>query len=163
MKETSNGFRGEYDFLSNFYPLETPLYDAKADVWYPTVEHFYQAMKFDNVQIRQALAKHPAKGLKRVVVNLKSYISPHWKHRRESAMAIGLNRKYSQENPTILKKLVDTEGVKLVEYNTWGDEYWGVNINTKQGQNRLGEMIENIRNKHLDVLIGLDYILRNNN
>ena len=43
MNDPILGFEGEYRWLSNFYPLGTPiLYE---ELSFPTVEHAYQAMK----------------------------------------------------------------------------------------------------------------------
>lgn len=47
-----NRFIGEYEFLSNFYP--TPVYDNDGRE-YPTVEHYFQAMKTFNPQKRELI------------------------------------------------------------------------------------------------------------
>ena len=43
-------FRGKYDFLSNFYPVNITI----DDITYPSVENAYQAMKCENPDDRYA-------------------------------------------------------------------------------------------------------------
>ena len=46
-------FDGEYAFLSNFY--DSPLPTAGGTIVYPTVEHYFQAMKTENPKEREKL------------------------------------------------------------------------------------------------------------
>ena len=55
-----NRFKDEYEFLSNFYP--SPIYDNNGKE-YPTVEHYFQAMKTLDSKKRELirLAESPRK------------------------------------------------------------------------------------------------------
>ena len=44
-----------------------------------------------------------------------------------------------------LPQLLDTGDQELVEYNTWGDTYWGVCTRIRQGQNWLGKILMEVR------------------
>jgi predicted NAD-dependent protein-ADP-ribosyltransferase YbiA (DUF1768 family) len=44
-----------------------------------------------------------------------------------------------------MEKLLSTGDIVLEEGNTWGDEYWGINLKTGKGKNNLGKLIMQIR------------------
>ena len=140
-------FRGEYAFLSNFYELEQPLvYDG---ISFPTIEHFYQAMKWKYKDIRQAIASHPSKGLKAYCKTLPP-IREDWDVIKLSVMEMGLRHKFSDRNPVLKQKLLATRDMYIEEGNYWNDRYWGVCLKSGIGDNRLGQMLMDIR---LDIMI----------
>ncbi|MGL4521350.1 MAG: NADAR family protein [Bacilli bacterium] len=145
MNETKNGFRNEYAFLSNFWPLEMMF--ISRGIGYPTAEHFYQAMKFHDVEMRGAIANHSSNGLKAFVRKHKDKIRPDWKSQRTLFMSVILNYKFGECNPTLRQKLIDTGTTELVEYNLWKDTYWGVCANMQVGQNNLGKKLMEIRSR----------------
>lgn len=51
------------------------------------------------------------------------------------------------QNPHLAGKLLATKERQLVEGNTWGDTYWGVDIRTGQGENHLGRILMQVRNE----------------
>jgi predicted NAD-dependent protein-ADP-ribosyltransferase YbiA (DUF1768 family) len=59
-----------------------------------------------------------------------------------------LKLKFTQE--PFRTKLLETEDTELIEGNWWGDEFWGININTDTGQNILGRLIMKIRKEIRD-------------
>ena len=59
-------------------------------------------------------------------------------------MEMVLNAKFAQ-NPTLMKRLIDTGNEELVEGNTWGDHFWGVD---EFGANNLGKLLMKIRDAH---------------
>ena len=54
-----------------------------------------------------------------------------------------LNLKFSQE--PFKTWLVETGDIHLQEGNTWGDKFWGVDLETGEGENLLGRLIMMIR------------------
>lgn len=132
---TIGPFRGEYRFLSNFWPEP-----RRRNL---TNEHFYQAAKALNVEDR-ALIMHAdtakdAKRLGRIVV-----IRPDWDAIKETVMLDGLRTKFfSDEN--LAEMLLSTGDEELVELNSWGDTYWGVHEPNGIGQNRLGALLMEVR------------------
>lgn len=141
--ETSNGFQDEYRFLSNFWPLETPI--VRGGLSFATTEHFYQAMKFTHGWLIEAVATHPTKGLKAFVAEHEAFIRDDWDEIRLQVMEYALRHKFSEKNPILRQKLIDTEGVELIEYNTWKDIFWGVGLKSKIGKNNLGKLLMKIR------------------
>jgi ribA/ribD-fused uncharacterized protein len=110
---------------------------------YPTVEHFFQAMKTTDKAERAKIlaAKTPAEA-KRIgkTVTLRK----NWNQIREEVMETGLRAKF-QQNPELKKKLLETKDADLIEGNTWGDTFWG-QVDGK-GENNLGKLLMKIRDE----------------
>lgn len=49
------------------------------------------------------------------------------------------------QNPKLAKKLISTGERRLVEGNTCGDTFWGVDAETVQGANHLGRILMQLR------------------
>lgn len=134
---TTNGFKGEYGFLSNFHPS---LINHDGRTW-ATAEHLYQAAKTDNYAeqeiIRTALRPGDAKRL-----GLKCTMRADWNDLRISVMTQIIQLKFDQ-NPELKQKLMSTGYIELIEYNTWGDRFWG--ICNGVGQNHLGRILMEYR------------------
>lgn len=146
INKTTEGFRGEYSFLSNFTRFETPmLYGGDT---YITNEHFYQAMKFKERAYRTDISNRPSKGLKETVNKNKLLWREDWDDIKVDVMRYGLAYKFSDNNPLLLQKLLNTKGVELVEYNWWNDKFWGVCSKTGVGDNMLGRLLMEIRDSY---------------
>jgi len=134
-----NFFRGENAFLSNMSESSFKV----GQETYPTVEHFFQAMKTtDSAQRAKILAAKTAGEAKKIgrTVTLRK----NWTQIREEVMETALRAKF-QQNPELKKKLIDTGDVELIEGNTWGDTFWG-QVNGK-GSNKLGKLLMKIRDE----------------
>lgn len=147
--KTEQGFRGEYSFLSNFTNFEKPLVITRGEglfrFVFHTNEHFYQACKFTDYNLIIEVANHPSKGLKKFINSLKNEWRPDWDDIKLGIMEKGLRYKFSEHNPKLRKKLIDTLGLELVEYNYWNDKYWGVCLKTGGGENHLGKLLMKVR------------------
>jgi len=129
--------------FSNFGLADVPY----GGIIYPSVENFYQAMKTTNPVMRKHIASvspEEAKALGRKVT-LRTDID--WDNIKEEIMRTGLHIKFS-ENKEWLRKLLATKGKPLIEWNTWDDTFWGKDIKSEQGDNRLGTLLEEIREVH---------------
>lgn len=128
-------FRGEYRFLSNFWPEP-----RRRNL---TNEHFYQAGKAlsveDRARIMRANSPREAKELGRVV-----FMRPDWESIKETVMLDGLRSKFFSDS-NLAEMLLSTGDKELVEFNTWGDTYWGVHQPNGVGQNRLGALLMEVR------------------
>lgn len=134
-------FRDRYRFLSNFYP--SPI-EVDGTV-YPTVEHAFQAYKSDDPKVRQMISKLPlpsdAKKTGRLIK-----MRPDWDSIKDAHMLRLLAAKFSE--PSMKKKLLDTENEELIEGNYWHDNYWGsCNCERCQskGKNILGKLLMDLR------------------
>lgn len=59
-------------------------------------------------------------------------------------MGIGVSSKFEQYD-TLAQSLMNTSPHELIEGNDWGDTFWGVDLNTNQGENHLGKILMQIR------------------
>lgn len=133
-------FRGIYRFLSNFYYLSNGM--IYNNIYYPTVEHFFQAMKtlVHEEQVQIALAKSP--GIAKKMASPDGYkgfkitLRPDWEDIKITVMAFGLAAKWSHD--PLRQRLIDTYPHVLVEGNYWNDKIWGFCLKTNEGQNLLG-------------------------
>jgi ribA/ribD-fused uncharacterized protein len=136
--EKITSFKGEYDFLSNFYPCFV-AYDG---VLYPSAEHAYQAAKTDDPvwreRIRDCFDARTAKSLGTSKLKLRA----DWNDFRQVVMNLIVLDKFSR-SPFLGEKLLATGDAELIEGNTWGDHYWGVCRG--RGQNHLGRILMRVR------------------
>lgn len=132
-------FQGEYRFLSNFYPAEVH-YDG---VFYPTVEHAYQAAKTLSLLARESIkeAKSPGEAKK---LGYKVPIRRDWEELKLHIMRDLVFQKFFVHDD-LRVKLLETGNAELQEINTWGDTYWGVCNGV--GENNLGKILMDFRDR----------------
>ncbi len=147
-----DSFTGRWFFLSNFYPIIIEYQGIK----YPSVEHYYVAMKIKDDQMidgrfvpfidcREMLSKIPkAADVKRIGRSLK--IRKDWDVIKLSIMEWGVREKFKDEK--LSEMLLSTIGEEIVEGNFWNDTFWGV-CNGK-GQNNLGKILMMIREEIIE-------------
>jgi hypothetical protein len=123
--------------------------DAGKQTW-PTVEHYYQAMKFpvdpawqEEIRLAPSTTKakqmgadaaHPARG--------------DWGQIKDAVMKTALLAKF-QQNPPLLATLQSTGDRPLVDLST-GDPYWSAGPKGR-GRNRLGTLLAEVRTALKDV------------
>lgn len=136
------GFRGEYNFLSNFY-----LVDIEIDgVSYKSSEHYYMAEKTTSDVWRKKIMDAPTGAIaKRFGKQVPLRSEWHEKYKNQSMMR-ALTVKF--QNPYLRKRLLDTGTAYIEETNHWGDVYWGVC--NGEGKNMLGRMLMFIRKEIRD-------------
>lgn len=130
-------FKGQYDFLSNFYPAVVRLDHNE----YPTVEHAYQAAKTLDSKERRLIRVAPTPGTAKRL-GRKATIRKDWKDIKIDIMDDLCWQKF--EDPTLQAKLLAING-QIIEGNYWGDTFWGVCKGV--GRNELGKILMNIRNE----------------
>lgn len=142
-------FRGEYAFLSNFYPVSIVF----EGIVYLNAEAAYQAQKCaerkDRVQFER-LSADEAKRLGRKV-ELRS----DWDQVKLAVMEAVVRAKFTQ-NPYLAEYLLATGDRELKEGNTWGDVYWGINLRTGKGENHLGHILMALRSELRETNISSD-------
>lgn len=139
-------FRGDFRFLSNFWPVEVMLNMDK----YASVEHAYQAAKFPKGKWRASIraCKTPGEA-KRLARDNRTFWRKEWDAGEKLVvMKHLLLQKF--EGPEMRAWLASTYPRRLEEGNSWGDTYWGVDLKTGKGTNMLGEMLMEIRLKILE-------------
>lgn len=114
-------FRGEYDFLSNFYPTKIS-FDG---ITYYNSEAAYQAQKCLRQTDKEQFALLSADESKRL--GRKVEARPDWDAVKLELMERVVREKFAQ-NPTLARDLLDTGERELKEGNRWKDLYWGVDL-----------------------------------
>ncbi len=134
-------FFGRYIWLSNFYYVPITL---EGHV-YPTVEHAYQAGKTLSLRWRERVRRCPTpKDAKRV--GRRVPLRPDWYETRLSLMETLIRQKFNPHlHPDLAQKLRATGDAPLIEGNTWGDRFWGVERRSGRGDNHLGRILMQVR------------------
>ena len=110
---------------------------------YPTLEHYFQSMKFpSDLEWQEAIrvSLTPAKA-KQLGAQTDHQMDPSWDSKKESVMLTGLRAKF-QQNSGLLEQLKATGERALIESST--DAYWGEG-RTGKGKNRYGKLLEQVR------------------
>lgn len=131
-----NGFNGEYEFLSNFWPAKVTL----DGVEYPSTENAYQAAKTVDVQERlhfRNCTPGKAKRLGKSVTKRED-----WDEVKIPIM-LNLNMQKFKNHPELQLKLLMTDEMLIEETNHWGDVFWGVCDG--KGRNELGKVLMIVR------------------
>ena len=150
----SNGLFPEYDEDSIFFSRSDVLqefaawskhaFELEGKQW-PSVEHYYQAMKFkkeaDQEKVR--LAESPKLARKLGRSRLRK-IRKDWKKIKVVIMTRAVYTK-CRTYPEIAQKLLDTEDRKLVE-NSQYDYFWGCGRD-RRGGNQYGNVLMSVRKK----------------
>ena len=161
-------FEGRYGFLSNFYPCEI----EHQGIVYPSVEHFYVAMKCNGIQLfngvqytpndfREMVAgiPHPGSAKK---LGRKMSVRKDWDEKKLEFMEWAVREKFKDEK--LAEMLIETGDMPIVEGNVWHDTWWGVCSCDKcsgKGQNRLGRILMQVRDELRGVRkTGLEEILK---
>ena len=138
-EEIINEFKGVYRWLSNFEAVEIRHIGG---LTYPSVEHAYQANKSQDIEWWNTCATTPSPGqIKRLSRAVK--LVENWEEIKEDIMFDLLLQKFTHQKFKDL--LLATENVEIIEGNYWGDVFWGVDLKTGLGENKLGHLLMSIR------------------
>ncbi|WP_339727467.1 NADAR domain-containing protein [uncultured Gimesia sp.] len=129
----------EYGEFSNFaaYPIQL---DRKR---WPTSEHYFQAMKFQDASHREAIRKEksPMRAA-RMGRDRKRPLRKDWESVKVSVMRKAVICKFTQHED-LRELLLSTGNAKLVEHTT-NDAYWG-DGGDGSGKNMLGRILVELR------------------
>ena len=135
------GFFGPFRFLSNFHILENGV--CLDEVYYPSVEHAYQAAKYPRNLRAEFIGVTAGKAKK--LGALAKMDSRKWQKQKYNLMYEFVRQKFTN-NPTLREMLWMTDGCTLEERNNWGDTDWGTDPDGK-GENNLGKILMNVRER----------------
>ncbi|MEM8896952.1 MAG: NADAR family protein [Bacteroidota bacterium] len=143
----------EYGFFSNFAPYPILL----ESFFWPTVEHYFQAKKFNDfdLQDRIRMLSSPMdaanEGRKR-----SNPLRSDWESAKDEVMRVAVRAKFFQ-SPELKKKILQTGDKKLVEH-TSNDSYWA-DGGDGTGLNMLGVILMEIREELIAINPDPDVIL----
>ena len=130
---------GDFGYLAN-YSNHGFTVDG---VYYPTVEHYYQASKFQDKKIIQKILK--CKSPKEASIigrDRKNPRIPNFRNMKNDKMYEGVYYKFSQ-NKDIRSKLIETRNQEIKEMSV-KESYWGVGPNL-DGENHIGQILMKVR------------------
>lgn len=136
------------NWFSNMIPLDKPflykLYYTHAS--FDTVENYYQAMKANSDEEFVAISQMTP-------FQAKNYWRKHDPYPMDSIdklniMEYGLRKKFAP-GTSWYKKLMETGDEEIIEFNNWGDRYWGIEVSDGKGENHLGKILMRIRDEQI--------------
>ena len=112
---------------------------------WPSVEHYYQGMKFEDPEIIESIrkAEHPADTAK-LAKKHKRAIRRDWKKIKSTVMTRGVYIK-CKSHPEVAEALLKTGDKNIVE-NSQFDYYWGCGRDGR-GENMYGKVLMEVRDK----------------
>lgn len=133
---TIGEFRGKYYFLSNFSPskieLDGYIFD-NGESAFQSFKNLSQQASFQGIEPNIAKRKG-----RRVTLR------HDWDKVKDGVMYQVVKAKFTQ-NEELKTKLLATQDNYLIEGNRWNDTYWGVDIITRKGKNKLGKILMQVR------------------
>jgi len=147
--------KGQYKYLDNQAEYPIQIEDKK----YPSVEHYFQAMKaneFGDNEILEKIMKTPSgKAVKALGKKVKNFIKEQWDSKRIGIMTKGVRAKFVQ-HPELQKQLLETNN-KIIGEADPRNTFWGIgtSISTElskdpskwKGQNQLGKILMTLRSE----------------
>ena len=97
----------------------------------------------ESEEIRNAISPGKSKRLGR-----RCTLREDWEEIKDEVMMTGLRAKFSRRD--MKDSLLFTGDHVLEEGNTWGDKYWGIDSITGEGENKLGQMLMQVRKEIKD-------------
>lgn len=148
-------FQGIYRFLSNFWPVQI---EYKGRVFH-NVENAFHSEKSDDKNFKDFCAQESnpriVKKQQREMIELR----PDWERIKEKIMLDLTRIKF--QNIELQKKLLETRNEYIQEGNTWNDTFWGVDLDSGKGKNKLGKIIMQVRDEIKESHILFDYLSDN--
>lgn len=130
----------EYGWLSNFSNHPVSIDGIK----WPSVEHYYQAQKFCDTDLAERIRNaESAVRTKKLAQGYASEVRADWNEIKEGVMERAVRAKFEQ-NRKLRKQLLATEQAAIIHRSST-DMWWGRDEASGEGENRLGEILMNVR------------------
>lgn len=113
-------------------------------LYWPTVEHYYQAMKYDGAlheKIRTSADPHKARKIGKGIFRKKRN---DWQQIRPVVMTRGVYIR-CRTHQIVADALLETGDTPIAD-NCFGEYYWGVGRDGR-GENNYGKILENVRTR----------------
>lgn len=126
------------NWFSNMEPFDEPL--VVDGISYPAVENYYQAMKLfpEDFEGRKYIASLSPQKSKTEIRKMK--VRKLCPVQKIEIMNFALNHKFDHHT-SWGKRLMENKVEFLIEYNNWGDVFWGYDVEKNEGKNYLGLLL----------------------
>ena len=135
------GFFGPYKWLSNTFPC-TVSYQGLV---YPSSENAYKAARVFTEYRAPFTTSSPLEAMSLAETTPRLDID-QWIPLRVQIMREILFSKFTL-NPDLAQKLLETKNAHLEERLWWKDIFWGYDVNLRQGENNLGILLMEVRER----------------
>lgn len=141
MSKYVGSFSGDLEFLSNMYKIPIYFNESKYDNFqpdfkiYPSSENLYQALKCKYIKDRELFQNVDPHKSKRIGKTIE--LRCDWDNVRLEAMQLAIDLKF--KNIELAEKLIDLPDDKIIEFNNWGDRFFG--ICNGEGLDHLGKIL----------------------
>ena len=137
----------EDNWFSNFLPCEKPI--VHRGISYRTLEHYYQALKTEDFELRRKIAACSTPGkAKRMGQTVP--LRQNWGKLKVIFMESGLREKFCPGS-IHYNQLMQSKG-DIVEWNNWHDNFWGsctcIKCKLKKKNNMLGKLLMKMRREY---------------
>lgn len=130
---------GELGYLASYSPHGF----YKDNVYWKTVEHYYQAQKFDDISVKELIIKAETPKIASTIGRDRKYkLRDDWDRIRDRIMYEAVLAKFLA-HPDLAKKLLGTGEEEIVE-ETVKENYWGCGPN-RDGFNMYGKILCKVR------------------
>lgn len=133
-------FTGEYDFMSNRYACQFVWQGLR----YSNAEAAFQSSKCAGETGRKVFCNCSAD--KAALKGRDMVPDSDWENERLGIMESILTAKFEQ-NPSLMKRLVETGNMLLINGNNKKETFWGIDLYSWQGENHIGKILMTIRDK----------------
>ena len=142
---------GEYGYMANYSNHGFYI----NDIFYKTVEHYYQSEKYSDNKIKQKIINAPTPKEASIIGRDRNNIrKKDFKLIKNDVMYRGIYEKFIQ-NKQIMYKLIETRNKTIVE-KTVDEYYWGIGKDDS-GSNNIGKILmrvrENIKNEIVNTIL----------
>ncbi|AZP35408.1 NADAR family protein [Cronobacter sakazakii] len=128
-----------YGVFSNFHSTGFSV----SEIWWPTVEHYFQAQKFHDEILREKIRSLTSPMEAAKVGRSRNYpLREDWELIKDDVMRFAVLKKFSQ-NDEAKNILLSTGGAELIEH-TKNDRYWA-DGGDGTGKNMLGKILMETR------------------
>ncbi|EOI3446271.1 NADAR family protein [Cronobacter turicensis] len=128
-----------YGVFSNFHSTGFSV----SEIWWPTVEHYFQAQKFHDEILREKIRSLTSPMEAAKVGRSRNYpLREDWELIKDDVMRFAVLKKFSQ-NDEARNILLSTGGAELIEH-TKNDRYWA-DGGDGTGKNMLGKILMETR------------------
>ena len=135
--ESVNSFTKDYQFLSNSYNSPVEI----GGIVYTNAESAFWAQRVKDSRARNKFAR--LSGNKARAKAIQAEPVEDWDTNINQYMEQVLRSKF--KDPKMKNLLLKTKGMKLINTNTYRDDYWGVYMG--KGKNILGRLLMKIRDE----------------
>lgn len=136
-------FKGEYNFLDNFYPSEIEYKGRK----FATVEHAFQSEKSNDESFKDKLSVSNSvnPSYSKYMGRSLEEIREDWDEVKFDVMKECLREKFKRD--PFRTKLLETGDENIQEGNWHDDKIWGVDLkqDPNYGENHLGRLLMEVR------------------